>query len=253
MKNSFQLYLFDDLNFCKEENPKRNKNLIDDGFNAEFVQNAIFDGLFEIPLIRNPKEIEIPKAMIPFSKMGRTENHNEFICFYENDLKFRDILTSTKENLEKIKKFSGVISPDCSLYYDMPLVLQMTNLYLNHQIGHYLQEQGIYVIPNVRFGDERTYKRIIPAEPPFAFLGLEKHGIYSIGTYGCCKFPEYKFHLREGLRSFIKEIEPKVILVYGAMPNKVFNEFKNHGVQFFQYDNWTKRQHEKSEEKNGKR
>ncbi len=68
----------------------------------------------------------------------------------------------------------------------------------------------------------------------------------SIGTYGCCKFPEYKFHLREGLRSFIKEIEPKVILVYGAMPNKVFDEFKNCGIQFFQYDNWTKRQHKKS-------
>ncbi len=71
-------------------------------------------------------------------------------------------------------------------------------------------------------------------------------GMPSIGTYGCCKFPEYKFHLREGLRSFIKEIEPKVILVYGAMPNKVFEEFKNCGIQFFQYDNWTKRQHKKS-------
>ena len=253
MKNSFQLYLFDNLDFCKKENLNKDKDLIDDGFNAEFVQNAIFDGLLEIPLIKNPKEIVIPKAMIPFSEMDKSKNHSEFLCFYENDLKFRDILTSTKENLEKIKKFSGVISPDCSLYYDIPLVLQMTNLYLNHQIGHYFQEQGIYVIPNVRFGDERTYKRIISAEPPFAFLGLEKHGIYSIGTYGCCKSSEYKFHLREGLRSFIKEIEPKIILVYGAMPNEVFNRFKNCGVQFFQYDNWIKRQHEKSEVKNGKR
>lgn len=251
MENIFQPYLFDDLDFCKKE--KLKKNLIDDGFNAELVKNAIFDGLLEIPLIRNPKEILIPKTMIPFSKMDRSETLNEFVCFYENDLKFRDILTSTKENLEKIKKFSGAISPDCSLYYDMPLVLQMTNLYLNHQIGHYLQEQGIYVIPNVRFGDERTYKRIIPDEPPFAFLGLEKHGIYSIGTYGCCKSSEYKFHLKEGLRSFIKEIEQKIILVYGAMPGKIFDEFKNCGVQFFQYDNWTKSQHKKSEVKNGKR
>ena len=52
---------------------------------------------------------------------------------------------------------------------------------------------------------------------------------------------------------FIKEIEPKIILVYGAMPNEVFNRFKNCGVQFFQYDNWIKRQHEKSEVRNGKR
>ena len=63
---------------------------------------------------------------------------------------------------------------------------------------------------NVRWGDERSYTRIIPDELPFAFLGLEKHGIYSIGTYGCCKTAEYKHHLREGLRSFIEEIEPEI-------------------------------------------
>lgn len=252
MQNILQLYLFDELDFCKKKIAVKNKNLIDDGFNSELVKNAIFDGFFEIPLIKNPEQIVIPNALIPFSKMNRSKKHLEFVCFYENDIKFRDILISTRENLKKLKMFPGVISPDCSLYYDMPFVLQMTNLYLNHQIGHYLQENGVYVIPNVRFGDERTYKRIIPSEPPFAFMGLEKNGIYSIGTYGCCKSSEYKFHLKEGIRSFIKEIEPEILLVYGAMPGDVFGEFKNSKVQFFHYDNWIKVQHKKEEEKNGK-
>lgn len=158
---------------------KSNKNIIDDGFNAELVENAIFTGLLEIPLIRKPSEFIIPKSMIPFSERNKSVNHEEFICFYEHDIRFRDILTATKEQLASLKKFKGVISPDCSLYYDMPLVLQMANTYLNRQIGHYLQEQGLYVIPNVRWGDERTYKRLILTELPFAFLGLEKRGIYS--------------------------------------------------------------------------
>lgn len=108
------------------------------------------------------------------------------------------------------------------------------------------------MIPNVRWGDERTYKRLISTELPFAFLGLEKCGIYSIGTYGCCKTSEYKHHLREGLRSFIEEIEPKIILVYGAMPDSIFGEFKK-DVQFVHYDDWTKTQHLQGGKQNGKR
>lgn len=227
-------------------------NLIDDGFNAELVENAVFTGLLEIPLIKNPSEIIIPKSMIPFSERNKSESREEFICFYEHDIRFRDILTATKEQFASLKKFKGVISPDCSLYYDMPLVLQMANTYLNRQIGHCLQEQGLYVIPNVRWGDERTYKRLISTELPFAFLGLEKRGIYSIGTYGCCKNAEYKHHLSEGLRSFIEEIEPKIILVYGAMPDSIFGEFKK-DVQFVHYDDWTKTQHLQGGKQNGKR
>lgn len=227
-----------------------NKNLIDDGFNAELVETAEFRGLLEIPLIKKPDEFIIPKYMIPFSERNNSKNCEEFICFYEHDIRFRDIVTSTKEQIASLKKFKGVISPDFSLYYDMPLVLQMSNTYLNRQIGHYLQTQGVYVIPNVRWGDERSYSRIIPDEPPFAFLGLEKHGIYSIGTYGCCKTAEYKHHIREGLRSFIKEIEPEIVCVYGAMPDSIFGEFKK-DVQFVHFDDWTKKQHLHGGKKNG--
>lgn len=229
---------------------KDTKNIIDDGFNAELVETAVFTWLLEIPLIKKLDEFIIPKSMIPFSERNKSKNFEEFVCFYEHDIRFRDILTATKEQIASLKKFKGVISPDCSLYYDMPLVLQMTNTYLNRQIGHYLQTQGIYVIPNVRWGDERIYTRIIPDELPFAFLGLEKHGIYSIGTYGCCKTSEYKHHLKEGLRSFIKEIEPEIILVYGAMPDSVFGEFKK-DVQFIHFDDWTKTQHLHGGKKNG--
>ena len=218
------------------------KNIIDDGFNAKLVKTAIFDGLLEIPVIHNNAEIIIPQGMVPFSERNKSKDKKDFVCFYEHDIKFRNILTATKEQIEDFKRFPGVISPDCSLYRDMPLVLQMMNVYLNRQVGHYLQTQGIYVIPNIRWGDERSYTRLIPTELPFAFLGVEKGGIYSIGTYGCCKTTENKHYLREGLRSFIKEIKPKIILVYGAMPESIFSDLKNM-TTFIQIDNWIKQCH----------
>lgn len=223
----------------------KKKSIIDDGFNPELVETAVFDGLLEIPIIKKPQTYIIPQRLRPFSKRNLNPDYKDTIMFYEHDLRFRDIITETKKHLSELKKYSSIISPDASLYYDMPLVLQMANIYINRQIGHFFQAHGFYVIPNVRWGDERTYKRIIPSELPAAFLGLEKKGIYSIGTYGCCQSREEKSHLREGLRSFILEIEPEIILVYGPMPDSIFGDFKNCGIQFYQYDNWIKLQHEK--------
>lgn len=220
----------------------KGRNLVDDGFNARLVENAVFTGLLEMPAIMKPDRFFIPVAMIPFSKRRCTDNYKEALMFYEHDIRFRDLLTGIDEFLDELKKFPAIISPDCSLYRDMPLVLQMTNVYLNRQIGHYLQAQGCNVIPNVRWGDERTYKRILTDELPFAFLGIPKHSIVSIGTYGCCKTKADKFHLKEGLRAMLKELEPEIVLVYGAMPPSVFDEFKNL-TQFVHYPDWTASRH----------
>ncbi|MCQ2602186.1 MAG: DUF4417 domain-containing protein [Treponema sp.] len=216
------------------------KNIIDDGFNAELVETATFAGFLEIPTVKNATYVDLTKNLLPFDQLSKTDNFSEIVHFYIHDKRFKSLIVNIKDNVEKLRKFKAVISVDCSLYYDMPLVLQMTNVYLNHQIGHYLQTQGITVIPNVRWGDERSYTRILPDEPPFAFLGYEKHGIYAVGTYGCCQSREEKHHIREGLRSMIKELEPETILVYGPMPASVFDEFKSTGVHFVHYENWTK-------------
>lgn len=215
---------------------KNNKNLIDDGFRADLVKNATFDGLLEIPSIKKNEAIIIPKDTIPFSLMNQTKNYSEFIIFYEHDIKFADLLLATDEYIDQLSNFQGVISPDCSLYRDMPLVLQIANTYMSRAIGHYLQQQGIYVIPNVRWGDERSYTTCELPEK-FAFLGLPKHSIVSIGTYGCIQSKINKYYFKEGLRAMLEELEPEVVLVYGSMPDSIFGEFKSK-TKFIQYNDW---------------
>lgn len=212
-------------------------NIIDDGFRAELVRSAEFKGVFEIPYINPPKKIIIPKDTIPFSIMHRTKDYSEFVVFYEHDIRFADILTATDDYLEELKKFAGVISPDCSLYRDMPLTLQIANTYMNRAIGHYLQMHGIYVIPNVRWGDERSYTISVLPEK-FAFVGLPKHSIVSIGTYGCIQGQENKHYFREGLIAMLDELEPEYVLVYGSMPESVFGDLKDR-THFVHYKDWT--------------
>ena len=215
---------------------KNIKNLIDDGFRADLVKNATFDGLLEIPSIKKNKAIIIPKDTIPFSLMNQTKDYSEFVIFYEHDIKFADLLLVTDEYIDQLSNFQGVISPDCSLYRDMPLVLQITNTYMSRAIGHYLQQQGIYVIPNVRWGDERSYTTCELPEK-FAFLGLPKHSIVSIGTYGCIRCKINKYYFKEGLKAMLEELEPEVVIVYGSMPDSIFGEFKGK-TKFVQYNDW---------------
>lgn len=215
---------------------KNIKNLIDDGFRADLVKNATFDGLLEIPSIKKNKAIIIPKDTIPFSLMNQTKDYSEFVIFYEHDIKFADLLLVTDEYIDQLSNFQGVISPDCSLYRDMPLVLQIANTYMSRAIGHYLQQQGIYVIPNVRWGDERSYTTCELPEK-FAFLGLPKHSIVSIGTYGCIRCKINKYYFKEGLKAMLEELEPEVVIVYGSMPDSIFGEFKGK-TKFVQYNDW---------------
>lgn len=218
-----------------------NKNLIDDGCNSELVAGAKFDGILEIPVIEKPKYYIIPKAIIPFSQRNRATSTDVAIGFNENDVLFSDVLRNPQSYIDDFKRFSVMISPDCSLYRNAPLSVQIINTYRNRAIGSYYQCKGIYVIPQVRWGSEATYTtKYLPEK--VAFAGVEKHSIVAIGTYGCIRHHEDKMHFKAGLEAMLETLEPEIVLVYGSMPDSVFSEFLNR-TRFVQYDNWIKKIH----------
>ena len=164
----------------------RNSASLSDGCNPELVKGAEFDGVFEMPVIKKPNKIIIPGKLVPFSKMEKGDPKTVAVCEYENDTEFKDLLINPDEYIAVIKKYQGFITPDCSVYRDMPLALQITNIYRSRAIGYYFQKHGVYVIPCVRWGDDRTYTtRFLPEK--VAFLGVEKHSIVSVGSYGQLK------------------------------------------------------------------
>ena len=86
-----------------------------------------------------------------------------------------------------------------------------------------MQSKGIYVIPNVRWGDERTYTtKFLPEK--IAFKGIQKNSIVSIGAYGQIQNKVNRYYFLQGLNEMIKELEPKVVLVYGKLPEEIKEE-----------------------------
>lgn len=212
------------------------KIIIDDGFRADWVQTAHFSGIMEIPIIKKQNCIDLPEKLVPFTVRNRVDGSDEIVCFYEHDEKFYDFISNPEEYIGDLKKFKGVISPDCSLYVDMPLCLQIADVYFNRAVGHYLQEKGFFVIPNIRWGDERTFTTCELPEK-IAFLGVEKNSIVAIGEYGQIKNKEDKRLFREGLIAMLDELEPEVVIVYGKMSKKIFDGLL-HKTKFVFYEDW---------------
>ena len=197
-----------------------------DVFNAFLVMFATYAGFFEFPKIRPTHYI--PNKIIAFSKAISCKDYNQWIHFYEDDYLFERIWRCPTKYLDILKRYKGVILPDFSLYRDMPLAMQIWNIYRSRAVGHWLQRNGIKVIPNIRFGDRRTYH--------ICCDGIEKHCVIAIGTHGNLKTIEDREIFLKGLDVIVKKLEPTVIVVYGSAPDKYFNKYRELGIEINQFD-----------------
>lgn len=188
------------------------------GFNPKLVEKAEFIGKFDMPLVRN-QEIEEINKFISFDKRNACEDKNKIVHFYIHDNFFKQIINNPEKYMRELKKFKAVISPDFSICYDMPIIRQIYNTYMNRSIGVYYQNNGIKVIPNVRWGDSRSFE--------FCFEGLEKNGTYAIGAYGQIKSKEKLYYFKKGLNEFFKKLNPQKVYIYGNIPENIIEKYKD--------------------------
>ncbi len=202
------------------------KTILDDGFQAYLTKGAILVGEPGIPMLLDLKNTQIPKGIVPFNKIKTEKNKNKYVHFYIHDYQFSQILTSTTKYVDILKQFDGVITPDCSMLINQAQCLQQTNTYFNRAIGFYLQKQGIPVIPNIRWSDEKSFD--------YCFLGIPKHTIVSISTHGCIKSNNQKLIFKRGLNEMLLQLEPSTVIVHGFMPESVFGDYRESTV-FYRY------------------
>ena len=131
-----------------------------DVFRAFLVKNATYDTNLEIPCIK-PENCN-PQKLIPFSKAVGGKDYDGFVHFYEDDASFERLWNKPRKYLAVLKKYKGIISPDFSIYRDMPLAMQQWNTYRNRAIGCWLQDNGIPTIANVRWGTNGLFRFVVP-------------------------------------------------------------------------------------------
>ncbi len=127
-------------------------------------------------------------------------------------------------------KFEGVITPDYSLYREMPLVMQMWNTYRNRALAFWLQNNGVNIVPNVRWGDERTYD--------FAFEGFAQGGTYAVCTNGCIRDKLDRYYFKKGLAKMVEVLRPNAIVNYFTAPDDIFRFCREKGIEIIPLNYW---------------
>lgn len=218
------------------------KTIFDDGFQAYLTEGATFVGDAGIPMMMDLCNVQVPKDMIPFEKAKRCKDRRKYIHFYMHDEKFSRALTGTKKYLDLLKLYDGVITPDCTMMIGQSKCLLETNTYMNRAVGFYLQRNGIPVIPNIRWSDERSFE--------FCFLGVPKERMVSVSTHGCIDTKEQREMFRIGVGAMLEALHPPIVLVHGYMPDDIFGEYL-HKAEFHRYASQFERTHKKKVRKNG--
>ena len=86
---------------------------------------------------------------------------------------------------------------------------------------------GIKVIPNVRYGDRRTYKCCCD--------GLSKRAVISIGSHGTLKLLTDREIFVKGLDVVVKRLQPVAIIVYGSVPEFIFQKYRDMGIEIYHF------------------
>ena len=213
-----------------------------DNFHAFLVEGAEFDGYYDIPFIPKQNSVKVEKMLAYDKTLNHKYEEGAVVHFYIDDHKFdgRCGIWSGLTTLETFKKgfglarfkdASAIVSPDFSLYLDMPTSMQIWNVFRSRAIGYRLSKLGYNVIPNVRWTDEESYD--------FAFDGLYKGQIVSVGTLGCSKRIEDKALLVNGFVEMINRIKPRMVIIYGPICKELKYVIEKHNVKVQQFDSDT--------------
>lgn len=191
---------FDDI---FKENERHRTN---DTYNLRIIDNENASEFWQMPIIKNDNFI--PSKLIGFNYAKTSKEKNVGIHFYLDDYQFERLWNNPEEYIDILKQYECILSPDFSLYMDMPMPMKIWNIYRSRLIGQYYQSQGIKVIPTLSWAEEETFE--------FCFEGIPKGSIVSISTIGVKKNKEALKIWKAGVDELIRRIEPSTILIYGG-------------------------------------
>lgn len=149
--------------------------------NPFFLRDQFHEkGKYGIPIIPKPKmssEDLTDLRLIGFDKIksDQGKHANRMVHFFLYDYKFERVWDKPDSDIENLKKYRAVLTPDFSMYTEMPEAMLLYNVFRNRWCGAYFASQGIRVIPTVNFGLENSFD--------FCFEGIEKGSVVALSTY----------------------------------------------------------------------
>lgn len=199
-----------------EKDKQKKKQLL---VRNEFLYNCKSTTKHNFPIIKkqNINTAEIDLMSFTDAKLNDDKNKNKTIHFFTYDWKFDKVYNNPENEFEKLKQYRYILSPDFSIFTNMPICLQMFSIFKNRWCGAYWQSKGLKVIPTISWGDKSSFD--------FCFEGVERGAVVAVCTYyreNC----EEEFIL--GYNEMLKRINPSVVICY----DEPFDSMKGNIVKF---------------------
>lgn len=190
-------------------------------FNIEILKANLEAKDFNLPIVGSANIM--PEKLVSFNNYSRPGIESTWVHFYVDDSRIERLWKNPMNYFPRLKESQGVISPDFSVYRNMPPLLQEGNIYRNRAMAIWLSSQGIKVIPNIRWGDINTFK--------LCFKGIEHNSVLAVGNHGCYATDYDKQKFKEGVYRMIDTLHPSGIVLYGTLPEDLSTECKKSGIE----------------------
>ena len=193
--------------------------------------NLIGTGNWDIPVIpkfKSTKDDFNDLLLIGFdrTRMEDKKYLNRMIHFFLYDYKFERVWKRPDFDLEKLKQYRAILSPDFSMYLEMNRTMQLYNTFRNRWCGAYWASKGMRVVPTVNWGNEDTFE--------FCFDGIEKGSTVAVSTYMASEHGNHsdqKEWFMKGYNEMLRRVEPEKVICY----NTPFPEMKG-DIVFVDYE-----------------
>jgi len=165
------------------------------------------DNKWGIPIIKKC-DVDITELLLVGIDKTRisdkSKNTLKTVHFFVDDYKIEKLYNKPESYLFRLAQYPNVLTPDYSLYRDMPLALQINNTFKNRWCGAYWQEYGLSVIPTVSWSTIDSFE--------FCFDGLEYETVVAVSTLGGLTEKE---HFLRGYFEMKNKINPRQVLCFG--------------------------------------
>jgi len=223
----FELEAPDIDSYYGDERERTNK-----AYNLDLARESdLTNDFWQMPVIRAGDYT--PRDLIGFNYAKTSAEKDAYIHFYVDDYQFERVWNYPEKYIEMLAQYDGILTPDFSLYMDMPMPMKIWNTYRSRQIGAFYQAQGLNVIPTLSWAEEETFE--------FCFKGIEKGGAVSVSTVGVKNDDEAMEIWAAGMKEAIRQVEPVRVIEYGGDIGFDYNGIKVERFANRVTENWKKR------------
>lgn len=142
-------------------------------------------------------------------KQDNGKHSKRMVHFFLYDYKFEKLWKNPQQYVEMLQAYRGVLTPDFSMYTEMPIAMQLFNTFRNRWCGAYLARQGLRIVPTVNWGTEESFD--------FCFAGIEKGSVVAVSTYmfhAHGNHADQKDLFMKGYKEMLRQIEPEYVICY---------------------------------------